>query len=77
MKRSQPAIYDDHGHRISREPALALVPPEMKDWVRTQMRLYNMSGSWVIAVALSYASGIEIEKPKELKTRRKPRKVKP
>jgi hypothetical protein len=71
--KCQPALYDRKGQRICRETMPSCIPPAMKEWVRAQMAEYNMSGSWVVAVALSYASGIDIDMPAELKARKRRR----
>jgi hypothetical protein len=65
--RCQPPLFDKRFNRqIRRLPIGSCISPKLKVWIKTQMRTYNMSASWVIATALSYASGIEIDTPQSI-----------
>lgn len=70
MRRQAP-LRDHKGRRIRREHVPSCVPPTMRAWVQAQAREYDMSCSWVVAVALSYASGIEVEKPAEMRPKKR------
>jgi len=65
--RVQPPLFDKRFNRqIRRLPVGSCINPKLKVWIKTQMRTYNMSASWVIATAISYASGIEIDTPQSI-----------
>ena len=63
----QPRLKDKRGRSVHRESMPSCIPPEMKDWVRSQMRRFDCSGSWVVAVALSDVSGLPVVRPEEVR----------
>lgn len=59
--RRQPNLPDG----LKRIAKSTCMPPEMERWVAQQMRTFKCGASWVIVVAISEASGIDVIRPDE------------
>jgi hypothetical protein len=58
--RFQPPLLSEYGRRIARESAYSAMPPEMKDWIRSQQKRFKCSASWVVVTAVSIVSDIPV-----------------
>lgn len=60
MKR-QPIIKDTRGNRVPRIPAFSTLDPRIRKAIIKEVNRYGVSASFVIANALAFTFGIEVE----------------
>ena len=59
--KHQPALRDERGRRMPREYSYSTLHPDIKKEIESVARIYGVSKSWVVALALSDHFGIDIE----------------